>query len=425
MKPIIEVNHLYKKYRIGERQRYYSFRDTIVNLAKSPFRQKNKLRRNEFWALKDISFKVMPGEVLGIIGRNGAGKTTILRILSQITPPTKGEAILRGRVASLLEVGTGFHPELTGRENIYLNGAILGMRGKEVKEKFNQIVEFAEIEKFLDTPVKHYSSGMYMRLAFAVAAHLEPEILLVDEVLAVGDINFRKKCLGKMKEVSMHSGRTILFVSHDMSAIQNLCNKAILLKGGKVNYIGTAVDAVKKYVMETDYRAAKEKLEWVPPKKNYPYPEVVKIKRFYIVDDSGTISSGKLCNSKTYEAIIEADLIQSNASLVFSIFFYDDMKNLIFFSDMCDTGMIDFSQIKPGQIKLSVSIPVEILANRTYEIELVCCLHMVGWVLSPHNESSLRINFFRDVDTNTYFNSAARGLIAPVLAWKFEYEKNN
>lgn len=416
MLPIIEVNNLYKKYRIGGKQRYYSFRDTIVNLAKSPFRQKNKLKRSEFWALKDISFKVMPGEVIGIIGRNGAGKTTLLKILSRITPPTKGEAILRGRVASLLEVGTGFHPELTGKENIYLNGAILGMKRMEINDKFDEIVEFAEISKFLDTPVKHYSSGMYMRLAFAIAAHLEPEILLVDEVLAVGDTQFQKKCLGKMKEVSKQ-GRTVLFVSHNMTAIQSLCSKAILLKEGEINYIGTAADTVKKYLTETDYCSDKQKLEWKSPKKNYPYPEVVKIKRFYIIDDSGKISSGKLYNSKTYEAIIEADLIQSNASLIFSLFFYDDMGNLLFNSDMCDTGIIDFSQINPGPIKLSIPIPVDLFGNKTYKIELVCCLHRIDWILPPDNESKLRFEFFRDIDLNPYSDGNINGILAPVLKW--------
>lgn len=246
MKPIIEVNHLYKKYRIGEKQSYYSFRDTLVNLAKSPFKSKNKPKENEFWALKDISFKVMPGEVIGIIGRNGAGKSTLLKILSQITPPTKGEITLRGRVASLLEVGTGFHSELTGRENIYLNGAILGMKRAEINDKFDEIVEFAEISKFLDTPVKFYSSGMYMRLAFAIAAHLDPEILLVDEVLAVGDVEFQKKCLGKMEEVSKQ-GRTVVFVSHNMNAISRLCNKAIFIKNGNIGFYGRVDEAIRLY----------------------------------------------------------------------------------------------------------------------------------------------------------------------------------
>lgn len=257
-KPIIEVHNISKKYHIGAKQRYYSLRDTITSLIKKPLIWKTRNTRpsnNEIWALKDVSFQVMPGEVLGIIGRNGAGKTTLLKILSQITPPTQGKIILRGRVASLLEVGTGFHPELTGRENIFLNGAILGMTRKEVKNKFDEIVDFAEIEKFLDTPVKHYSSGMYMRLAFAVAAHLEPEILLVDEVLAVGDSAFQKKCLEKMKDVSKH-GRTVLFVSHNMTAIKALSNKGLVLKNGTTigrQNIEKAVDDYLKQELHTQH----------------------------------------------------------------------------------------------------------------------------------------------------------------------------
>ena len=256
MKPIIEVNHLYKKYRIGEKQLYYSFRDSIVSTAskfKKMFTPRSPAaagRSGEFWALKDVSFKVMPGEVIGIIGRNGAGKTTLLKILSQITPPTKGEITLRGRVASLLEVGTGFHTELTGRENIFLNGAILGMKRTEIREKFSQIVKFAEIQKFLDTPVKYYSSGMYMRLAFAVAAHLEPEILLIDEVLAVGDAQFQKKCLGKMEEVSKQ-GRTVLFVSHNMEAVKNLCGRCLYLDKGRILSKGKTEKIVNLYIDNT------------------------------------------------------------------------------------------------------------------------------------------------------------------------------
>ena len=202
----------------------------------------------EFWALKDVSFEVKQGEVLGIIGRNGAGKSTLLKILSRITEPTEGRVLLRGRVSSLLEVGTGFHPELTGRENIFLNGAILGMTQREIRKKFDEIVAFAEVEKFLDTPVKHYSSGMYVRLAFAVAAHLEPEILIVDEVLAVGDAEFQKKCLGKMNEVSRSQGRTVLFVSHNMEAVSKLCTHGILFEAGRVRAIGNVKNVVSAYL---------------------------------------------------------------------------------------------------------------------------------------------------------------------------------
>src|SRR4030042_1479097 len=227
MNPIISVENLSKQYRIGTRLPYKTFRETLMNAITSPAKLFNKNRsgeNNTIWALKDVSFEVQKGEVLGIIGRNGAGKTTLLKILSRVTDPTEGEVRIRGRVGSLLEVGTGFHPELTGRENIFLNGAILGMRKEEIKKKFDEIVAFSEIEKFLDTPVKRYSSGMYVRLAFAVAAHLEPDVLLVDEVLAGGDIAFQKKCLGKMGDIAK-GGRTVLFISHHMGAVRNLCKR--------------------------------------------------------------------------------------------------------------------------------------------------------------------------------------------------------
>ena len=235
MKPIVKVERLSKQYRIGARQESNpTLRDRIAEAVRAPIKGlREKRRGGNIWALKDVSFEIMPGEVVGIIGRNGAGKSTLLKVLSRITEPTTGSIKLYGRIASLLEVGTGFHPELTGRENIYLNGAILGMKRTEIQRKFDEIVAFAEIDEFLDTPVKHYSSGMYMRLAFAVAAHLEPEILLIDEVLAVGDAAFQSKCLGKMGEVAKH-GRTVVFVSHQMGAVAQLCSKAMLLNHGTI-----------------------------------------------------------------------------------------------------------------------------------------------------------------------------------------------
>lgn len=255
----IRVENLSKRYRIGQRERYLTLRDVLTRSFTAPFRlfrrddqspvPNSQSKSNYIWALKDVSFEVKRGEVVGIIGRNGAGKTTLLKILSRITEPTEGYAEVRGRVGSLLEVGTGFHPELTGRENIYLSGAILGMKKREIDRKFDEIVAFAEVEKFLDTPVKHYSSGMYVRLAFAVAAHLEPEILLVDEVLAVGDAAFQKKCLGKMGDVA-REGRTVLFVSHNMAAVEHLCSRAILLCNGRVRKLGNVSDVVEFYLSE-------------------------------------------------------------------------------------------------------------------------------------------------------------------------------
>jgi lipopolysaccharide transport system ATP-binding protein len=264
---VIRVENLGKKYIIGhqKQERYTTLRDSIASGAKGllkPF-QRGKSKEvdgssEEFWALKDVSFEIKQGDRVGIIGRNGAGKSTLLKILSRITEPTEGRISINGRVASLLEVGTGFHPELTGRENIFLNGAILGMGREEIKRKFDEIVAFAEVERFLDTPVKRYSSGMYVRLAFAVAAHLEPEILIVDEVLAVGDAQFQKKCLGKMQEVGKE-GRTVIFVSHNMAAISQLCDTAVLLKQGHVLVQGSTESVVRQYLATSSIAQAQTK----------------------------------------------------------------------------------------------------------------------------------------------------------------------
>ena len=258
MTPAISVENLGKCYRVSQGRAgghdYRTLRESLAALATDPLRRlqgrKVDASGDDFWALKDLSFHVNPGEVVGIIGRNGAGKSTLLKILSRITKPTKGKVAVRGRVGSLLEVGTGFHPELTGRENIYLNGAILGMRRGEIRRQFDSIVEFAEVERFLDTPVKRFSSGMYVRLAFAVAAHLQPEILIIDEVLAVGDAEFQKKCLGKMEEVAS-AGRTVLFVSHDMTNILRLGTTAVLLDGGQVQVVGDPHRVVETYLAKS------------------------------------------------------------------------------------------------------------------------------------------------------------------------------
>lgn len=250
MQPMIQVDRISKSYRLGARQNYATLREDIVKALKAPLavlRGHRRPKPETLWALQDVSFEVGPGQVLGVIGRNGAGKSTLLKILSSITEPTSGTAKLYGRIGSLLEVGTGFHGELTGRENIYLNGTILGMKKREIDRRFDEIVAFSEVERFLDTPVKHYSSGMYTRLAFSVAAHLDPEILVVDEVLAVGDAAFQRKCLGKMGDVA-RQGRTILFVSHNMAAIQQLTHSCAVLESGRLIYHGPTETAINKYL---------------------------------------------------------------------------------------------------------------------------------------------------------------------------------
>src|SRR5271169_2287886 len=256
---VIHVEGLGKRYRVGERERYFALRDVLSRALRAPFQRNGAHRPVDYlWALRDVSLDVKRGEVVGLIGRNGAGKTTLLKLLARITRPTTGFAEIHGRVGSLLEVGTGFHPELTGRENIYLSGAILGMRKREIERKKDAIVAFAEVERFLDTPLKHYSTGMQMRLAFAVAAHLEPEILLVDEVFAVGDIEFQKKCLGKMKEVSK-SGRTIILVSHQMNQIRRLCERVIWIDSGRLCQDGRSETVISAYeqsvISRSEYEA--------------------------------------------------------------------------------------------------------------------------------------------------------------------------
>jgi lipopolysaccharide transport system ATP-binding protein len=287
MSSAIEINQVSKSYRLGALSRA-SLQDDVerwwarLRGQPDPFAKigddRGTAMRGEFWALKDVTFSVGTGEVIGIIGRNGAGKSTLLKILSQVTAPTAGEVRLRGRVASLLEVGTGFHPDLTGRENVFLNGAILGMTKAEINAKFDEIVAFSECEQFIDTPVKRYSSGMYVRLAFAVAAHLEPEILVVDEVLAVGDAQFQKKCLGKMGDVS-RGGRTVLFVSHNMIAVQSLCHRAVLLRDGRLVQEGSAQSVVTSYLNRA--HKAPDSVEWAQP-HSAPGDDALKVKRIRV-----------------------------------------------------------------------------------------------------------------------------------------------
>ena len=286
-RPIVKVENLSKQYRIGGPQAAYStIRDSLVQMARAPLKLLRGVPEESFWALRDVNFTVEPGEVVGIIGRNGAGKSTLLKILSRITEPTAGRIELYGRVGSLLEVGTGFHPELTGRENIYLSGAVLGMARREIARKFDEIVAFAEIEKFLETPVKRYSSGMYTRLAFAVAAYLEPEILLVDEVLAVGDASFQRKCLDKMESVGQE-GRTVLFVSHDMQAVTRLCPRAILLYDGGVHTDGPAGQVVNAYLRSGFGTTAAR--EWTDEKR-LPGNDIVRLRAVRVRDETGRIT---------------------------------------------------------------------------------------------------------------------------------------
>lgn len=333
----IRVDGLGKQYKIGRvRRRNDTLRDAIVKR----FERSNGERENEelIWALRDVSFEVKRGEVVGVIGRNGAGKSTLLKILSRITEPTEGTVDIYGRVGSLLEVGTGFHPELTGRENIFLNGAILGMRRAEIVKKFDEIVAFAEVEKFIDTPVKRYSSGMYVRLAFAVAAHLEPEILVVDEVLAVGDAAFQKKCLGKMSDVA-HEGRTVLFVSHNMSAILNLCSNVFVLERGQVTAKGTPSEAVAAYLRDSQQVQTHE-LELYQDRRG---KGEVRIARAWLEDEQGGVIQ-QAVSGHTVQIVMQ---FRSNSTLLLqncraSIAFEDLIGQMLF---VCSTEISSSNSI--------------------------------------------------------------------------------
>ncbi|AGY59714.1 ABC transporter ATP-binding protein [Gloeobacter kilaueensis] len=357
--PIVRIEHLSKQYSLGRRPPTRSLREAFaaapksIRLALEALLGKRQAEQ-KFWALKDVCFDIEKGEVLGIIGRNGAGKSTLLKILSRITEPTAGRVQIRGRVASLLEVGTGFHPELTGRENIYLNGAILGMSRSEIQRRFDQIVAFAETEKFLDTPVKFYSSGMYVRLAFAVAAHLEPEILIVDEVLAVGDVQFQKKCLGKIKDVAREEGRTVLFVSHNMGAVTSLCDRAVYLMDGQVELDGSAEAVIASYYAQlVDERGDLSQFR-VPVSG---YGSSVRFRRIELVSDGdGNLRFGEPLH---YTLELEADTDLKNLRIGCSIF--DS-------SDICVGGLFSGPfAIEAGQtLVLSLSVANPNLAPGTY-----------------------------------------------------------
>ncbi|HET7451948.1 MAG TPA: ABC transporter ATP-binding protein [Thermoanaerobaculia bacterium] len=345
----IRVENLSKSYRIGEvRPRYKTIRDSLTALVAAPVRRFTRKRRaadSTMWALRDVSFEVHEGDVVGVIGRNGAGKSTLLKILSRITQPTRGFAEIHGRVGSLLEVGTGFHPELTGRENVFLNGAILGMRRTEIQAKFDEIVAFAEVAKFIDTAVKHYSTGMYMRLAFAVAAHLEPDILLVDEVLAVGDALFQKKCLGKMEDVA-RTGRTVLFVSHNMGAIRSLCTKGIFLENGRVLQAGDVGRCIETYFTQIGaFQAARD-----------GETDETAASGFAHVRVAGPSAENAIAQSEGFEASTRLSIRQEVTG--FSLFcIVEDMQNRMVFHLREESTELGVEKVSQGDYAIRLRIP--------------------------------------------------------------------
>lgn len=354
---VIRVEGLGKRYRVGERERYQALRDVLSRAFTAPFRSRNgngRRTHDYVWALRDVTFGVKQGEVVGLIGRNGAGKTTLLKLLSRITKPTAGFAEIHGRVGSLLEVGTGFHPELTGRENVYLNGAVLGMNKVEIDRKFDEIVVFAEVERFLDSPLKHFSTGMQMRLAFAVAAHLEPEILLVDEVLAVGDLEFQKKCLGKMEQVSQ-SGRTIVFVSHQMNQIRRLCERVFWIDGGQIEKSGPTGEVVGAY-----------EAAMLKPRENGDARSDAIFLSWELANEGSVLSNGAKPITLRFK-VRAPETIQHGH---FGMHIYNDSSVLV------ASWGFDELELRPGLQELRVTLPYLPLRPGTYSI--LCSMYNHG-----------------------------------------------
>jgi lipopolysaccharide transport system ATP-binding protein len=411
---VIQVENLGKQYRIGQRESYLTFRETIAKAVRTPFSRSKQPDDGLFWALKDVSFEVKRGEVLGIIGRNGAGKSTLLKILTRITEPTEGRATIHGRVASLLEVGTGFHPELTGRENIFLNGAILGMSKREIERKFDEIVAFSEIEKVLDTPVKHYSSGMYVRLAFAVAAHMESDILLIDEVLAVGDAEFRKKCLGKMQDVS-HVGRTLLFVSHDMGNIANLSSRTVWLDSGRIRALGDTKSVISQYVSSGSHVGGE--ISW-PDVESAPGNDMVRLKAVRIRSD-GQVTADVLIDT---EVRIEIDYwnFQDGAILVSNMHLWDKMNDLVLASANLPSASlsVDLWAERPrpkGLYRTVCVIPANFLNSENYSIGIGIQNGRLEWQAWEKNLLSFMVHETGEMKKE-YMGSWG-GVVRPKFSW--------
>jgi len=412
MKPIISVNGIAKQYILGSTlQAGGSFREMLLGAITGPFKNFKRLsgtdlKQQTFWALKDVNFDVQAGEVVGVIGRNGAGKSTLLKILSRITTPTKGRIEYQGRLASLLEVGTGFHPELTGRENIYLNGTILGMSRQEISKRLDDIVEFAEISKFLDTPVKRYSSGMYVRLAFSVAAHLNPDILVVDEVLAVGDQAFQQKCLGKLKD-SANDGRTVFFVSHNMASVKNLCTRIIYIKDGKVEYDGEPDKAIALYLSEDKSESA----NWFNSNNKYRYLEHISLL------NKENLSTDLFQYNQEILVRIKADNIDQ-VGLTTAVRVTDSFGNIILTSwdsDSIQTNEANQSTIRHLKSKhFLCTIPQAVLKPGLYTVTV-----FVRYKDERNKTSVEEVNLSLTISSeNCVISDTRSGIIAPVLNWK-------
>lgn len=426
MSNIICAKNISKSYLIRHElsHSYATLRDSIAesgrrllqSITNPRQRARKATRQEEFWALKDINFEIQPGERVGIIGRNGAGKSTLLKLLSRITEPTTGRLEIKGRVASLLEVGTGFHPELTGRENIFLNGSILGMSKTEIKRKFDDIVDFAEVAQFLDTPVKRYSSGMYVRLAFAVAAHLEPEILIVDEVLAVGDAEFQKKCIGKMKDVG-NEGRTVLFVSHNMNSVEQLCTRALWLNQGGIKKESEDIRSViDEYLRRSQQGTAAPIWENSGDEYRNPYFFPLSVR---LTDRDGNSVSGEISNSDEVYVELEAEVEQTDPALTIGYAIYAQDGTPLYWSYQTDQEERAWPKLHKGRCRMRSLLPRRLLNEGEYRIELIGGLHFREWLFQPgtgNPEVSMSIR--GGLSDSPFWMMPRPGIMAPVLEWE-------
>jgi lipopolysaccharide transport system ATP-binding protein len=440
----IRAEGLGKRYRLGQTERYQALRDRLADALHMPVRLAQRwladrkgalalpgppLRREgnarsqsdgrTFWALRDVAFEVPRGQVLGVIGRNGAGKSTLLKILSRVTEPTTGMAEINGRVGSLLEVGTGFHPELTGRENVFLNGAIQGMSQREIRRKFDEIVAFAEVESFLDTPVKRYSSGMYTRLAFAVAAHLEPEILIVDEVLAVGDAAFQRKCLGKMSEVAA-GGRTVLFVSHNMNAVEELCDAVLLLERGRVARQSREVRDVIVHYLNGGGAGAGHSAEWWNAGNDYANVWFQPLS-MSVTDGRGRPVAAPVRSDAEYWLEIVAQVSRPDAALNVGYELLDDGGRVLYWSCATDAGPQHAPRIPPGAIRLRTRIPSRLLNEGDYQLRLMASLHCREWLCPPGVDApTVHLSIRGGMSDSPFWLEKRPGVLAPVIGWTCE-----
>lgn len=407
MKPILEIQGLSKKYQIhAEKKPYLSLRESLMSFG-------SNTSKEEFYALQDVSFTVQAGESIGIIGKNGAGKSTLLKILSRITPPSKGKITVRGRIASLLEVGTGFHPELSGRENIFLNGSILGMKRQEIKAKLDEIIDFSGVEKFLDTPLKHYSSGMQLRLAFAVAAFLEPEILIIDEVLAVGDAEFQKKCMGKMESVSK-SGRTVLFVSHNTNAVLKLCQKSIWLQQGKLLKVGDSNEIITSYLSSTTNSYFKWENNGFQYENAYFKPTLLQLQSI-----KTNAPQGEFNVDEGFFVVFKGIISEINPLLTIGISVSTIDGLNLFWSYQTDTKESQWPQLSIGENTFVFEIPPNYLNEGEYIIELIGGIHYRTWICTPNVDApSVKASLKGKLSESPYWTVKRSGLLAPILKVK-------